>query len=377
MKHRHRRNIIRTKETVRNITRLNEGPWRWNMGMQAGLAIGAAMAVFLATGHAAISPMASLGALAVLYGTKRPTQERLLVMLCVGAGLVLCSAAGVACASREWLSFICLILIAGLSNALTAGTGVGPPGPVMFVLVATISARLASPQASVSASSAYAIPIVIGIGALVAWAVVAILSALPLFKDRQDPVQIPPLQFAMHLTREDGVVISRVVFCVAAAILLSKPLGITRVHWVIVAVTAILQAGLDKRLSTQRAIQRVLGTILGVIIFEVVHVFELPTAGLVIAVVLLQFATQVVIARNYVLGLIFITPMALLLAASSQPNEVYITSRERIFDTLLGAGLAIAVFWIEEGVLLAWAQLRRQQKDVEGRPHSSATRADE
>src|SRR5205085_11938081 len=134
----------------------------------------------------------------------------------------------------------------------------------------------------------------------------------------------------IKLAKEDILIIARVVVGVAAAVLLSKPLGIMRVHWVIVAVTVILQAGFDRRLTIFRAFQRVLGTVFGVFVFEALYLLHPSGVYILIIVALLQFAAQVVIARNYVLGLIFITPMALMIVSIGQSAHTIVTAKERI-----------------------------------------------
>lgn len=352
MKYKHRRQLTRTRQTVQTITRLEEGPWRWALGVEAGLATGAAIFLFYLAGHPFLGNMASLGALAVLYGAKRTTKQRLLVMLFVGIGLILASAAGAFCAAYEWLSFLTLIIITALASIITAGTGTGAPGAMMFVLVAAISNRFALQPVSPVTYDSHIIPFVIGVGVVVSWLVVATLSLFPFHRPAENDPALPPLTYRIHLKREDILVTARLVAGVAAAILLSGPLNITRVHWVVVAVVAILQAGFDRRLSTVRAFQRVLGTVIGVLVFELLHVLGPKGLWLILIVMLLQFATQVVVARNYVLGLLFITPMALLIVTSSQMADTYITAKERVIDTLIGAALAIVVFWLEE--IVAW-----------------------
>ena len=65
---------------------------------------------------------------------------------------------------------------------------------------------------------------------------------------------------------------------------------------------------------------------------------------------LLQFATEVVVTRNYVLALIFITPLALSNSTIGHLAESVVTVEGRILDTFLGAVIAMAVFWAGEAI---------------------------
>jgi uncharacterized membrane protein YccC len=71
---------------------------------------------------------------------------------------------------------------------------------------------------------------------------------------------------------------------------------------------------------------------------------------LVAIVALLQFAIEVVITRNYALALIFITPLARVNSGAAGPDNPLVLAGERMVDTLLGAGTAMAVLWTGEWV---------------------------
>lgn len=343
-----RRNIVKTRRTVRDVAELNEGPWRWALGVETAVAIGVPMALFIFTGHPSYGLIASLGGFTVMYAVSHTLRDRLRALPFVGIGLIIASALGVLCAMNEWMTAVCLVVVTVVSAILTFGTGLGPPGPVLFVLVAAVSAQLAAPLRSSGASmDPYRIPLLVATGVALACAVIVLLSALPFLKKEPPGDDIAPLSFRVRLDQEMRMVTIRLIVGVIIAILVSKQLGIHRSYWVIVAAAAILQAGPTRRLTTVRAIQRVLGTLLGVVLFELIHYFGPAGLWVVLLIMLLQFATQVVIARNYVLGLFFITPLALVNSTIGQANAS-ITVRERVIDTLLGAAIALTVFWLEE-----------------------------
>jgi uncharacterized membrane protein YccC len=130
----------------------------------------------------------------------------------------------------------------------------------------------------------------------------------------------------------------------------SLPLGVNRAYWVIMVAGAVLQASHVRRLTVIRTVQRVLGTIVGVALFALLVAMQLSALWLVVIVALLQFAIEVVVARNYGLALIFITPLALMISGAVGTDDPIVLAGERIVDTLLGAFIALVVLWTGEWV---------------------------
>ncbi|GAA3313018.1 hypothetical protein GCM10020331_002180 [Ectobacillus funiculus] len=63
---------------------------------------------------------------------------------------------------------------------------------------------------------------------------------------------------------------------------------------------------------------------------------------------MLQFVVELIIVRNYAFAVVFITPLALIIAESGQPNmPVSTLIGARLLDTLLGSaiGLMGAFLW--------------------------------
>ncbi len=347
MRYRLLRNISVTREAFVSVTTLNEGPWRWALGVQAAIATGVPVALFTLSHHPVLGSMASLGGYTVLYGSGRPLGQRLVAMLLVALGFGLASLLGVWVGAGEWLTLIGLILVAVLASIGTIGTGLGPPGAVMFVLVAAVSSQLATQPRPVNHLE---IPLYVMAGALMAWVITVLLSAIPFFQKNYATAPLPVLTLHVPMSSELLRVTMRIVSGVLIAALVSKLVGVHRAYWVIVAATAVLQTGFNRRLTTIRALHRVFGTVIGVAVFELIHWLHPQGIFVVLFIMLLQFGTQTVVARNYVLGLMFITPMALISVTMSHALDDVSSVRERVVDTLLGAGVAIIVFWLEEQI---------------------------
>ncbi|WP_217169489.1 FUSC family protein [Streptomyces sp. AC512_CC834] len=116
----------------------------------------------------------------------------------------------------------------------------------------------------------------------------------------------------------------------------SLALGIGRPYWALVTAAALYQANMT--LTWSRAVQRVVGNVAGVLLFAAIApLAHLGQALLVLFCLALNFGAEALITRNYWLGSVCVTPMALLVsefAGYQEPGELI---TERVVDTLVGA----------------------------------------
>jgi uncharacterized membrane protein YccC len=361
------RQISKANRAVGTITALNDAPWRWTQGIHAGLAMGLPVAIFTFLGHQSLGLIASLGGFVSLYCADRNTKERIIALPFVALGLLIASGLGILSAFNEWLTIACLILVTGLSVIFTIGIQLGAPGPIMFILISAVSNHLAAPPTLGGAAiEGHMILIHIAIGSAIAYFVVIVLSLLirPGSRD-ENAAPSPPLSIDVHFDKVAASMAIRIIICVAVASLISKPLEAHRSYWVVLAAVAILQGGNNnKRTTTVRAIERLLGTLLGVVVFEVIALIEPTGLWVVLIIMLLQFATQVVIARNYTLALIFITPLALVTTTIGHLSDSYVSVQGRVIDTISGSVIALTIFWAGEIILGFFPSREERVNDV-------------
>ncbi|MET9356939.1 FUSC family protein [Streptomyces sp. NPDC006617] len=116
----------------------------------------------------------------------------------------------------------------------------------------------------------------------------------------------------------------------------SLALGIGRPYWALVTAAALYQANVT--LTWSRAVQRVVGNLAGVLLFAAIApLAHLGQALLVLCCLVLNFGAEALITRNYWLGSVCVTPMALLVtefAGYQAPGDLM---TERAVDTLVGA----------------------------------------
>ncbi|MEV4789823.1 FUSC family protein [Streptomyces tuirus] len=116
----------------------------------------------------------------------------------------------------------------------------------------------------------------------------------------------------------------------------SLALGIGRPYWALVTAASLYQANIA--LTWSRAVQRVVGNVVGVLVFlAVVPLAHLGPVALVLCCLAFSFGAEVLISRNYWLGSVCVTPMALLITEFAGYQEAKTLMAERVVDTVVGA----------------------------------------
>lgn len=115
-------------------------------------------------------------------------------------------------------------------------------------------------------------------------------------------------------------------------------LGLEHGYWASISAAAVLHS-VNLRTTAQRAVQRTLGTFIGLLLALGVLAAHPAPVALALVVVLLEFLLEYVVARNYGLGVVFLTPLALLLSDLASPAP----AGDLVLDRVLGSVLGIAV----------------------------------
>ncbi|MFJ6845159.1 FUSC family protein [Streptomyces griseoluteus] len=130
----------------------------------------------------------------------------------------------------------------------------------------------------------------------------------------------------------------------ALAGLAALSLGVGRPYWALVTAASLHQANVT--LTWNRSVQRVVGNLLGVLVFAALTpLTHLHPVTLVLCCLACSFGAEALIARNYWLGTVCVTPMALLITEFTHLQDPGTLITQRVLDTLVGAlaGLAAAV----------------------------------
>ncbi|WP_189297519.1 FUSC family protein [Streptomyces albospinus] len=121
----------------------------------------------------------------------------------------------------------------------------------------------------------------------------------------------------------------------------SMAVGVGHPYWAVVTAASIYQA--NTTLSWQRAVQRTLGNLLGLVLFTallpLIHTGQLTMIALALA---FQLGAEATITRNYWLGSVCVTPMALLLTEFGRHLPASTLIADRWIDTVVGAAVGLA-----------------------------------
>lgn len=147
----------------------------------------------------------------------------------------------------------------------------------------------------------------------------------------------------------------------------SLALGVGRPYWALVTAAALYQANLT--LTWSRTVQRVVGNVAGVLVFAVVApVAHLHQVFLVLFCLACGFGAEAFISRNYWLGSVCVTPMALLVTEFARYQDPGELITERVLDTVVGAAV---------GFLAAMAVTNRRAASRVGEALTAVDRARE
>ncbi len=309
-------------------------------GAQAALGVAVVAALAWASPWTEYAGYATLGALAALFGRFATPSDRERLVAVAGALLV----APVALLSGlAWLGaaptvlLLALAAAAGALASLAHRAQLGAPGAVIFVFAG--SAALAPVDSGVAVLARTA---AVTCGAAIAWLLCRATDGL---RDPQaGPAATPPTAgigpgYALRPA-------ARVAACAALAALAAHVAGWSHPAWAAIGAIAVVQ-GAHLPGTMHRAWQRVLGTLVGAALAWALLSLQPSFWQTVLAVVVLQCITELVIGFNYAFGQAFVTPMALLMVSLAAPAGPADMALSRIADTALGAvaGVALAVMF--------------------------------
>lgn len=326
-------------------------------GLQAAIAAAIALPLVYLSPWSHLIGYAALGTLVALFGRFAPAQSRnRILFFCVLAqtmAVFTMSAAG-------WLGvsliakLVLLALACGIFYFVAVGGRFGPPGPLIFIFAA--GAGMSSPanfQGVLERSAATAVI------AVLAWGICAVSEHF-----RRHPGDGAFPDEASRSSTDLLIASARSAVAAAIAIFISHAFGAAYPVWAAMGALAVLQ-GTHLHISMNRALQRMAGTVIGALLVWLV-LDQNPSIWTIFAMlVVLQYATELIIGSNYALGQILVTPMALLMTYLAVPDVTGSSMvPERILDTLVGAavGMVIAILWssIEERYRLVRHAARRR-----------------
>lgn len=316
------------REEWRQLITIQPSDRPWMVPASAALAIGLPLLAGAAAGRLDWGLVASLGGLVILYLPATVLWHRLIV---VGG----CAVAFTTCYGLGWLSQFTPALTIATLSLLTFGItilgryfGVGPPGPLFFVMVAAIGANTPVPQ-EIFLPRLW----LVAAGSLGAWLIALSYSVYALRRRVPRPLPERPADVANYVFVDSAVI----ALAVGASLAFADLLQLEKPYWVPVSCVAVLQ-GANLRAVWNRQVHRVVGTSLGLLLAWGFLALPLGPWSLSLILMLLTFAIETAIVRHYAFAVTFVTPLALLLAEAATQGNVPASSllRARFVDTIVG-----------------------------------------
>ncbi|MFH8983208.1 FUSC family protein [Streptomyces varsoviensis] len=120
----------------------------------------------------------------------------------------------------------------------------------------------------------------------------------------------------------------------------SMALGVGHPYWAVVTAAAVFQA--NTTLTWNRALQRTIGNFLGLILFTaLLPLIRTGHLAMVLLALVFQICAEAFISRNYWLGSVCVTPMALLLTEFAHHLPASRLVADRWIDTVVGAAVGL------------------------------------
>ncbi len=296
----------------------------------AALASGLPVVIAALFGFLPYGATASLGGMAFLSLPATPLWHRMAAIMAATTGLCACFALGLI--SHHIHPAVLAPLLAALTALALAACRwfrFGPPGPTFYVMAAAIGGFMPTTVPE--------IPLQVGLvtmGGLLA-VVIAFVYSLATLRRLPPVAPAPPPPFLFEPFLMEPVVIG---LGVGVALALAENVGLERPYWAAISCLAVAQTASLRAVWT-RQVHRVTGTAIGLALAFALLALPLPPLAIATAMTVLTFCVEMVIARHYGMGIVFATPLAILLAetatGSNTPTAALIEAR--LLDTLLGS----------------------------------------
>ncbi|MGB3698739.1 MAG: FUSC family protein [Gordonia sp. (in: high G+C Gram-positive bacteria)] len=123
--------------------------------------------------------------------------------------------------------------------------------------------------------------------------------------------------------------------------LIVQALGLPRSYWALVTCASVMPM-VGGAVSSKKAVERVIGTAVGVLLLTMAPALPLPVTIGIIAIVVSQFFTQLLVAAFYAEALVFITVLVFVSLSYSMPlSDTDLLAR--LADTAVGSAVSLVL----------------------------------
>lgn len=222
-----------------------------------------------------------------------------------------------------------------LLSYISSFFNLNPPKYFLFIMIATIS----------SASPYNQKLIIFNTFIFLLGGILSILFAYAYYgivfkNEKKTKVSILTLK-ENRLSLKKSLLIGTMIFSIY---FFGKLLNLPSVHWIAISFTAILQVN-SRELLIKKGVQRIFGTILGGIVTLFLFPVNMNYYVSLLLILILQFTLEIFMQKNYLVAVIFITPLTILMTDLSRgySNNIVEIAFYRLICIIIGSVLALGI----------------------------------
>lgn len=290
-----------------------------------------------------LSPFAILAATAAVFGRNASLPRRLTMQLQTSTVLVLLILIGAAVSAADlpgWTTVLATALVACLCSAAADLLQWAPSGCLFFVFAFAVSAYTPPGNAGLPLIAATAA------GSAVLTLLVTIVGGALEAVTRLRRGDVPARQAPAASRRLPlPLIAAHSLACLLAAAtagMLSLAGGLAHPYWAMVtAIVPVIGATTSGQLA--RATHRMIGTFLGIGVTGLLLFWAPGGAVLIVVLALLTALTELMVARNYGLAMLFLTPLTIGMMFLNHPQPLGPLLADRALETCIGLSVVMVL----------------------------------
>jgi len=314
---------------------------RWDMAALASLCIGIPLFIGLYLDNMSYGLTASMSGLVILYLPREGAlTNRIVTLLICSFGFMVAFTLGLALSFNLILATITFGLFSMVVHWITLFYKASPPRSFFFIMVASLAFSQPFDLASLPTKVG-----LIGLGTMLSCGLGLIYMLIQYIKDvnmRSIPV-VPVLTKNSQSDFLEAIIMGTFM---AIAFILGHLLEFRNPYWITISTAAVMQ-GASQYHIWQRSFHRISGTLVGMGLSWLILNYLKQPLSLCISIMVLQFIIESLVVKQYALAVIFITPLAILMAEVAHPSITVPTTLilTRLAETCIGSLLGALGGW--------------------------------
>lgn len=325
------------RQSFTNLFVFKEVQRPWHMALLAACCVGLPMIIGLMAGNFRGGLLAGQAGLMILHLPAAPLKIRIRTLLRVSPAFLISFTLGLLFSFNEIIGMALFFVFVFLAHYTALYFRLRAPGSFFFIMLCAVSICQPFSPGTILVKLGF---FSLGVCSTVILGTLYSLVTNPLVKpaDEKNPAFLPEKNI-VH------VAITMSAF-VGGSLFVARILQLENPYWVPVSCLAVMQ-GLSAVHARQRSFQRIMGTFIGLGVTWLLVSLNFNRVAIIGCIITLQFIVELVLARNYAVGILFVTPMAILLTEAALPSirDPQGLILARLFDITIGSIIGLAGGW--------------------------------